>query len=57
MVDYGLKRWDIAATRLLIEEAGGRYTCLHTSRHDGEPIYGFIGGKPAVVDWPVGIFR
>lgn len=57
VVDYGLKVWDLAATQLLIEEAGGRYVCLYTSRRDGETIYGIIGGKPTVVDWLVEIFR
>ncbi|MGH7534857.1 MAG: inositol monophosphatase family protein, partial [Gemmatimonadales bacterium] len=55
-VDYGLKLWDLAATRLLVEEAGGSYVCLHASRRDGEMIYGIICGKPAVVDWLMGIF-
>jgi len=55
-VDYGLKLWDLAATRLLVEEAGGRYVCLHASRREGQMTYGIICGKPAVVDWLVDIF-
>lgn len=48
-VDYGLKLWDIAATELLIKEAGGRY--VETFRSSGpEPrLYGIICGKPSVV--------
>ena len=56
-VDYGLKLWDLAATQLLVEEAGGRYVCLHTSRRGGQTIFGIVCGKPSVVDWLVGIFR
>ena len=36
--EFGLKRWDVAAGIVLIEEAGGR-----VSTHDGGPIDDDIG--------------
>jgi histidinol phosphatase-like enzyme (inositol monophosphatase family) len=55
-VDYGLRIWDIAATQVLIEEAGGRYVCTNFGEHGGLPIYGIVCGKPRVVDWLLRIF-
>jgi fructose-1,6-bisphosphatase/inositol monophosphatase family enzyme len=49
VVDYGVKLWDIAATQVLIEEAGGRYVLGYQSRAKDPPVYGIICGKPAVV--------
>ena len=49
VVDYGVKLWDIAATRVLIEEAGGRYVLAYQSRTKQPTVYGIICGKPAVV--------
>jgi histidinol-phosphatase len=56
-VDYGLRLWDIAATQVLIEEAGGRYACTHRSRDAGGDLYGIIFGKPSLVRWLERIFR
>lgn len=53
VVDYGLRIWDLAATRLLVEEAGGLYRCPYRVG-DGEPAtYGIVCGKPTVVRWLV----
>lgn len=49
VVDYGVKLWDIAATQVLIEEAGGRYVLAYRSRTKSPAVYGIICGKPAVV--------
>jgi len=49
VVDYGVKLWDIAATQVLIEEAGGRYVLAYRSRSKCPIVYGIICGKPAVV--------
>jgi fructose-1,6-bisphosphatase/inositol monophosphatase family enzyme len=57
MVDYGLKRWDLAATQVLIEEAGGRYECLYRSRRNGQELFGIVCGKPRVVAWVRRLFR
>ena len=51
VVDYGVKLWDIAATQLLVEEAGGRYVCPYRSRGREPRQYGIIAGKPTVVRW------
>jgi len=51
VVDYGVKLWDIAATQVLIEEAGGRYVCAYQSRARDPALYGIICGKPTVVRW------
>lgn len=57
VVDYGLKLWDIAATQLLIEEAGGRYVQPYRSRGPESRVYGIIAGKPAVVRRLERLFR
>lgn len=58
MVDFGIHSWDIAATRLLIEEAGGKYVCAQTLKRPGkETLYGIIFGKPKVVDWLLPFFK
>ena len=51
--DYGVKLWDIAATQVLVEEAGGRYVCAYRSSPRGaQPaLYGIVCGKPTVVRW------
>lgn len=49
VVDYGIKLWDIAATELLIREAGGRYVEAYRSRGPEPRLYGIIAGKPRVV--------
>lgn len=58
-VDYGVKLWDIAATKLLIEEAGGRYVRTYQSRGAEPPprLYGIICGKPTVVRRLQRLFR
>jgi len=52
MVDYHLNVWDFMATRLLIEEAGGKFVILGTNNHaDGKTTYNIVCGKRGVVDW------
>jgi fructose-1,6-bisphosphatase/inositol monophosphatase family enzyme len=58
MVDYGIRLWDIAATELLVTEAGGRW--VETYRQPRQPhdaVYGVIFGKPKVVQWLLPFFR
>ncbi len=58
MVDYGIRFWDVAATRLLVTEAGGRW--VETYRRPRDParaVYGVIFGKPRVVAWLLPFFR
>jgi histidinol-phosphatase len=51
MVDFGLRRWDVAATRLLVEEAGGVCRELARRTEAGEERFDVVLGKPAVVEW------
>lgn len=53
MVDFGVHLWDIAATELLVREAGGRFTYLNADclDVDADPCHDVIFGKPHVVEW------
>ena len=57
VVDFGLRVWDIGATQVLVEEAGGRFACVHHSRDAAGDLYGIIAGKPSVVRWLERLFR
>ena len=52
MVDFDLRLWDTMASKVLMEEAGGRYVC---SQRAGKGLrerrFDVILGKPRVVDW------
>ncbi len=52
MVDFDLRLWDAMASKVLMEEAGGRYVC---SRRAGKELcerrFDVVLGKPRVVDW------
>jgi fructose-1,6-bisphosphatase/inositol monophosphatase family enzyme len=56
-IDFGNPVWDFAATRILIEEAGGKFV---TVREMDIPkigkVYGSIFGKPRLVDKLVMLF-
>ncbi len=56
MVDYGIKVWDLAASQVLIEEAGGRYLCLERQGDGASAFHGIILGRPEVVEWLEGLF-
>jgi histidinol-phosphatase len=50
-VDYGNPIWDVAATRVLIEEAGGKFTMVRTWDVPSLGwVYGSAFGKPTLVD-------
>jgi fructose-1,6-bisphosphatase/inositol monophosphatase family enzyme len=52
MVDFGLRIWDISATQVLVEEAGGVFHAVERAdAADGERYYHMVCGKPRVVDW------
>jgi fructose-1,6-bisphosphatase/inositol monophosphatase family enzyme len=51
MVDFDLRPWDLAASRVLVEEAGGRYLEMAQRGEGAEARRDVVLGKPAVVDW------
>lgn len=57
VVDFGVKRWDIAATPLLVEEAGGRFVTLGARGEGDQAEFAVIAGKPTVVRWLERLFR
>jgi histidinol-phosphatase len=57
-VDYDNRIWDIAASRILMEEAGGKFVTVHDDDVPGVGrLYGTVFGKPAVVDRLVALLR
>lgn len=50
MVDYHDAPWDLAASRILSEEAGGIYRVVRHFVVDGVPIYSTAFGKPSIVE-------
>ncbi len=57
-MEWDTPLWDLAATQILIEEAGGRYQWLKDSQAPGQGrFYSAVFGKPAVVDRLVGIIE
>ena len=58
LADYGLRSWDLAATQLLIEEAGGEYRVVGTAPdpvNPGGTCYDVVIGKPRAVTWMAGV--
>jgi histidinol-phosphatase len=53
MVDFDLKIWDLAATEILILEAGGRFERVGVRGEGRETRYDVVFGRPAVVEWIV----
>ncbi len=52
MVDFDLRLWDTMASKVLMEEAGGRYVCFQrTGEELRDSRFDVILGKPRVVDW------
>ncbi|MFA5954699.1 MAG: inositol monophosphatase family protein [Patescibacteria group bacterium] len=57
MVDFHINDWDVAATQIIIEEAGGKFvTTKRTQSTDGKMKHNIICGKPKVVDYLTQIF-
>jgi len=48
-VDYGNHIWDLAATRLLVEEAGGAYRTLQDFHTPTGRVFSAVFGRPALV--------
>lgn len=53
MVDFDLRIWDLAATEVLVREAGGRFVCVNAGAPGTEAAarYNVVFGKPHVVEW------
>ena len=50
-MEWGTPLWDLAATQILIEEAGGRYRCVRKTEVPGKGcFYSAVFGKPELVD-------
>lgn len=49
MVEYGNKIWDLAAARILLEEAGGAYRALDAIDSPDGKLLAAVFGRPAVV--------
>jgi fructose-1,6-bisphosphatase/inositol monophosphatase family enzyme len=56
VVDFGVGPWDIAATELLVAEAGGRYVVARRRGEGATARLAIIAGKPTVVRWLETIF-
>lgn len=51
MIDANVRRWDMAATRVVVEEAGDRFVVLRQwSAPDGAEYYTCVFGRPPLVD-------
>lgn len=49
VVDAAMEKWDVAAVRLLVEEAGGKVVCLPDRHDEGRSV--LVSGSAAAVDW------
>jgi len=50
-IEWNAPLWDVAATRILIEEAGGKYLQLKAPKgDDGEPLHNVVFGRPGLVE-------
>jgi histidinol-phosphatase len=56
VVDFGVKAWDISATRLLVEEAGGRFVILRRRGEGPATEFAIVAGKPTAVRWLERVF-
>jgi len=55
-MEWATPLWDLAATQIIIEEAGGRYRCLQERELPGNRrVYSAVFGKPAIVERLAGI--
>jgi fructose-1,6-bisphosphatase/inositol monophosphatase family enzyme len=58
MIDYNIHIWDGAATELLVKEAGGKHVRVFDGERGDKGVrQDVVFGKPAVVDWVLGIIK
>lgn len=50
MFDYGNRLWDVAASQILVEEAGGKYVEVPIATIGEKHVYGAIFGKARLVE-------
>lgn len=48
MVEYNVRIWDIAATQILVEEAGGSYVVVKKTEEEVGMVYGAVFGRQAL---------
>lgn len=57
MVEYHVKPWDIAATQIIVEEAGGMFQTFGSPKPEGQfPLINAVFGKPLLVKKLLSIF-
>jgi histidinol-phosphatase len=57
-VEWDVPLWDVGATRILVEEAGGRYLCLRERAHPQHgTLYTAVFGRPRVVEAVAAVVR
>jgi fructose-1,6-bisphosphatase/inositol monophosphatase family enzyme len=54
-IEWHAPLWDVAATRILVEEAGGKYMQLKVPKgqakgDDGKPLHNVVFGRPGLVE-------
>lgn len=54
-IEYGVKPWDVAAIKIIVEEAGGRFTDLHGGCDLNAP--GFLASNGALHDEALRVLR
>lgn len=50
MVDMNLRLWDIAASQVLVEEAGGKFVCVREREAEGKIWFSVVFGRMSTVD-------
>jgi fructose-1,6-bisphosphatase/inositol monophosphatase family enzyme len=51
LLEFGMKIWDIAATEILVTEAGGRFETVRTIHNPGGyALVSILAGKPSIVE-------
>lgn len=50
-IEWNAPVWDVSATRIVVEEAGGRYVEVKAAKgEDGEPLHNAVFGRPGLVE-------
>ena len=55
-VEFNMQMWDLAASQVLVEEAGGRFVMVrYQKQSENRALHSFVLGKKKVVDYLVGL--